>query len=162
MEELLKIVNWPAVGLVLGVIFLLSFRKPISIIISRISSVGKDGIKIKHGGSDTQDIGKRSNSIVNEDVKFYSNQEMSEHLRKKLADTSVSTIQIFTYTNEVESGSINKYRINGQKNIEIFKRSILSDLREQQQSNLDRIWRYRGVLKLHRVKSKVERRAISF
>jgi HAD superfamily hydrolase (TIGR01509 family) len=73
------------------------------------------------------------------DLKFIDKIKASEVFQKKLADPKVENIVILTYTNEVEAGLINHYRVSGKKNIEIYKRSFVSDLREQQIINIKRI-----------------------
>jgi HAD superfamily hydrolase (TIGR01509 family) len=75
----------------------------------------------------------------NEAIQIIDKLKASEIFHQKLSDENVKSIQIISYSNEVESGSIDKYRVKGIKNIEIFKRSVLSDLIEEQKNNLVRI-----------------------
>jgi beta-phosphoglucomutase-like phosphatase (HAD superfamily) len=77
-----------------------------------------------------------SRNIVNS---FYDKLTASEILHQKLKDETVTSIKIITYTNEVEVMSLNHYRIKGKKDIEVYKRSILKDYREQQITNLRRL-----------------------
>lgn len=72
-------------------------------------------------------------------IKFLSKLEASELVHRKLADPEIRHIAILGYTNEVEAGFLNKYRIQGNKTLEIIKRSPLEDLREEQVCNLSRI-----------------------
>jgi beta-phosphoglucomutase-like phosphatase (HAD superfamily) len=72
-------------------------------------------------------------------ITYLSKLEASELFHKKLADSNIHLVQILTYTNEVEVGSITTYRVKGKKRIEVYKRSILSDLRQQQRVNLLRL-----------------------
>lgn len=82
---------------------------------------------------------KRLNDIELVKPQFLYKLDASELFHKKLADPEVKKIIILTYTNEVESGSINPYRIKGIKQIDIYKRSILADLIQQQEVNLLRL-----------------------
>jgi beta-phosphoglucomutase-like phosphatase (HAD superfamily) len=79
------------------------------------------------------------NAMSTADTTYVSKLEASELLHKRLADPNVHLVQILTYTNEVEAGSINTYRVKGKKRLEIYKRSILTDLRQQQRVNLYRV-----------------------
>lgn len=72
-------------------------------------------------------------------LRFLSKLEASELLHRRLADPKIRHISILTYTNEVEAGAITKYRVRGQKTLEILKRSPLADLREEQLCNLTRL-----------------------
>lgn len=65
--------------------------------------------------------------------------EASEIFHKKIADKSITDVTILSYTNQVESGTIDKYRVIGKKNITIFKRSIISELKEEQICNIHSI-----------------------
>jgi beta-phosphoglucomutase-like phosphatase (HAD superfamily) len=60
----------------------------------------------------------------------------TEFLLKGLGDRNVSKITLVTYTGEVDGSLFTKYRIEGCKKIEIYKRSILEDLFEQQAWNM--------------------------
>lgn len=73
------------------------------------------------------------------DIQFINKLKASEIFHRRLADPDIKDVIIVTYTNEVESGSINHYRVKGKKNITIYKRSIFADLSEQQKYNLLRI-----------------------
>lgn len=72
-------------------------------------------------------------------VRFIDKLKASEILHRKLADETTKRITIITYTNEVEAGALNHYRVKGNKEIEIFKRSMLFDLAEQQSVNVKRV-----------------------
>lgn len=72
-------------------------------------------------------------------ITYMTKLDASELFHKKLADPNVNLVQILTYTNEVETGSITQYRVKGNKRIEIYKRSIVSDFKQQQQVNLNRL-----------------------
>jgi HAD superfamily hydrolase (TIGR01509 family) len=74
-----------------------------------------------------------------ESVQVIEKLKASEIFHQKLADAAISNITIIGYTNEVESGTIDHYRVKGKKVIEIFKRSMIDDLRQQQAINLKRI-----------------------
>lgn len=73
------------------------------------------------------------------EVKCISKTEASKIFLEKLADPNIKNIKIITYTNEVEAGQMNKYKIFGDKVIEIFKRSLFADLYEQQKTNIERL-----------------------
>jgi beta-phosphoglucomutase-like phosphatase (HAD superfamily) len=60
-------------------------------------------------------------------------------LAERLADQDVKTIRLVTYTAEVDAGLIDRFHVRGEKTIEIYKRSILADLGEQQSTNLQRL-----------------------
>ncbi|MFA7059446.1 MAG: HAD hydrolase-like protein [Pedobacter sp.] len=83
----------------------------------------------------------KKSKLNSEDLlpQFLNKLDASELFHKKLADPSIEHICIVTYTNEVEAGTLNHYRVKGNKTIEIYKRSILSDLRQQQIINLRRL-----------------------
>lgn len=72
-------------------------------------------------------------------LRFLSKLEASELLHRRLADPEIRHVSILTYTNEVEAGAITKYRVRGQKTLEILKRSPLTDLQEEQVCNLTRL-----------------------
>jgi HAD superfamily hydrolase (TIGR01509 family) len=65
--------------------------------------------------------------------------EFTTLLLEKLGDTSVKKIRLVTYTAEVDAGDINRFKVKGDKDFEVFKRSIVADLAEQQELNLRRI-----------------------
>lgn len=44
MIEVFKAINWPQTGLILGIIFLLLFKKDLALFIGRVKSIGKDGL----------------------------------------------------------------------------------------------------------------------
>ena len=137
MENILKLLEWPTVGLILGIVFFLLFKRPLSTAISRVSSISKEGINIERRLADNYSNSSESQHTSLENFECFSKHRMSELLQSKLSDGSTKTIQIFCYTNEVEAGSINKHKVKGEKVIEIYKRSILSDLREQQRHNIE-------------------------
>lgn len=89
--------------------------------------------------NELKEIAKSLKSKESESFRITNKLKASELFQLRLADPSVKNIQIISYTNEVESGTINKYKVKGKKIIEIFKRSIISDLFEQQTTNLRRI-----------------------
>jgi len=86
-----------------------------------------------------ESLNKTLKKPLEESLKFIDKLRASEIFHSKLSDDTIRKIQIISYTNEVESGSINKYHVKGDKEIEIFKRSVLSDLVEEQKANLERI-----------------------
>jgi len=45
MEEILKAITWPHVAFLIAVIFLFIFKKPLSNLIARITSIDKEGVK---------------------------------------------------------------------------------------------------------------------
>lgn len=65
--------------------------------------------------------------------------DFTKLLLQKLSDENVHKVQIITYTSEVDAGVFDRYHIRGTKSIEVYKRSILSDLAEQQECNLNRL-----------------------
>lgn len=72
-------------------------------------------------------------------VTFIDKHQASEIFRARLRDPAIQVIQIVTYTNEVEAGAMTRYAVRGSKTIEIYKRSIVSDLRDQQAANIQRL-----------------------
>jgi HAD superfamily hydrolase (TIGR01509 family) len=72
-------------------------------------------------------------------VEVVSRNEFTPFLLNGLSDPSVRKITIVTYTSEVDAALLDRFHIVGNKSFEIYKRSILSDLAEQQECNLRRI-----------------------
>lgn len=154
MTETIKIIEaigqqWPFLIVLFIITVFIIYRKAIGRYISNISS-----IKIKKGENEISidreipeeikteiDIsqGKISDIKIISGLQLLSKSEASQILFKKLYDPNVSNIKIITYTNEVEAGQINNYKVRGKKTIEIYKRSIISDLYEQQKTNIDRV-----------------------
>ncbi|WP_022667356.1 HAD hydrolase-like protein [Desulfospira joergensenii] len=80
------------------------------------------------------------NEILSQiEIRLVDKLKASQIFQNKLSDPNVKEISILTYTNEVESGNISHHRLQGDKNIKIFKRSILADLSEQQISNINNV-----------------------
>lgn len=66
-------------------------------------------------------------------------EEFTTILLEKLGDPTVKNVQLVTYTAEVDAGDIIRFKVKGGKNFEVFKRSIITDLAEQQELNLRRL-----------------------
>ncbi|HSE16328.1 MAG TPA: TIR domain-containing protein [Pyrinomonadaceae bacterium] len=66
-------------------------------------------------------------------------EEFTTILLEKLGDRAVKNVRLVTYTAEVDAGDINRFKVKGSKNFEVFKRSIVADLAEQQEVNLRRL-----------------------
>jgi beta-phosphoglucomutase-like phosphatase (HAD superfamily) len=60
-------------------------------------------------------------------------------LADRLANIDVVDVELLTYTAEVDAGMIDRFHIRGEKRIDIYKRSILVELRDQQELNLNRL-----------------------
>lgn len=67
--------------------------------------------------------------------------EFSKILLSRLEDPKINTVKMVTYTAEVDAGLFHKWHVSKGKKIEVFKRSILRDLAEQQECNLRRLVR---------------------
>lgn len=80
-------------------------------------------------------------------IELVSRDDYTMILVKRLLDENTKSIKIITYTAEVDSGLFDKYHSKGIKNIEIFKRSILSDLAEEQEYNIKRLVQNSSVVK---------------
>jgi len=66
MEEVISIISilaWPLVALILGVVFIILFRVPISAFIGRIKSVGKDGISAADSTPEVQHEEQRKMAV---------------------------------------------------------------------------------------------------
>jgi len=140
MNDTLKIIEtigqqWPFLIVIFVIVVIIIKWKVIGEYISNISN-----IKLKKGENEVSKTKIIQTDKVFEDsnLKRISKSEASEILFKKLGDPSVKNIKIITYTNEVEAGQINHYKTSGKKTIEIFKRSLLADLYEQQRTNIER------------------------
>lgn len=62
-------------------------------------------------------------------------------LAERLRDEGVKSIKLVTYTAEVDAGLIDQFHIRGSKDIDVYKRSILADLFDEQSTNLKRLAR---------------------
>ncbi|UCE60961.1 MAG: HAD hydrolase-like protein [Phycisphaerales bacterium] len=90
------------------------------------------GLKMDQSGS-------RPSSTHPDDPVFEPRKQFSNHLIEHLSDASVRTIQLITYTSEVNYAFLNQFTVEGKKTIEVYKRSVLADLAEQQEYNLKRL-----------------------
>jgi serine/threonine protein kinase/beta-phosphoglucomutase-like phosphatase (HAD superfamily) len=72
-------------------------------------------------------------------TRFVQQDAFSKLLLERLEDSTTKTIQMICYTGEVDSGLLSKYRISPQLHVEVFKRSVLADLADQQDANLRRL-----------------------
>lgn len=93
-----------------------------------IDSVPNERLALLHG-----------ESIYRNDFTVIDKFKASEIFHKRLSDPKVYNIKVISYTNEVEAGAINRYSVQCPKRIEIYKRSIISDLAEQQAVNTERL-----------------------
>ncbi len=66
-------------------------------------------------------------------------EEFTPFFLQKLRDPDVQNVRLVTYTGEVDSGDITRFKVKGPKRFEVFKRSIVLDLAEQQECNLRRL-----------------------
>lgn len=66
-------------------------------------------------------------------------QQFTRVLLDKLEDPNVNLIQVINYTFEVDENELARFRISGEKRVEVYKRSIIADLVEQQECNLHRL-----------------------
>ncbi len=73
------------------------------------------------------------------EVVLESRDQFTNRLIEHLHDVNVQTIQLITYTSEVDGAFLKRFIVKGTKSIEVFKRSILADLAEQQECNLRRL-----------------------
>lgn len=60
-------------------------------------------------------------------------------LAEKLRDETVKHVELLTYTAEVDAGLVDRYHVRGTKRVDVYKRSILADLADQQAINLQRL-----------------------
>lgn len=130
----------------------------ITVIIIKWNSVGEyitniSNIKLKKGenevsisrkihGSQESSENDATSSKMDKNIEFFkriSKAEASQIFFNKLGDPNIKNIKIITYTNEVEAGQINHYKVSGEKTIEVYKRSVLADLYEQQKNNIKRL-----------------------
>jgi HAD superfamily hydrolase (TIGR01509 family) len=95
---------------------------------AHVESVPNERLALLHG-----------ESVDRHDFKVIDKFKASEIFHKRLSDPKVYNVKVISYTNEVEAGAINRYSVQGPKRIEIYKRSIISDLAEQQAVNTDRL-----------------------
>jgi HAD superfamily hydrolase (TIGR01509 family) len=65
--------------------------------------------------------------------------EFTSYLLDGLLDPNISAVTLVTYTAEVDSGLFNRFHILPNKQIAVYKRSILEDLAEQQEYNMKRL-----------------------
>ena len=72
-------------------------------------------------------------------MRFIDKLEASEIVHLRLADPGIRHVVVISYTNEVEAGAFTHYRLKGEKTIEVFKRSLLADLGDEQGCNLLRL-----------------------
>jgi beta-phosphoglucomutase-like phosphatase (HAD superfamily) len=153
MTDILKIIEtvgqqWPFLIVLFLIVVIIIKWNVIGQYISNISE-----IKLKKGENEVSVSRKIDNSkkpdtvnesvsgkeIVNSRIKRISKLESSQIFFNKLGDPNVKNIKIITYTNEVEAGQINHYKVAGKKTIEVYKRSVLADLYEQQKNNIYRV-----------------------
>ena len=152
MENILKIIEaigqqWPFLIVLFFIIIIIIKWNVIGDYISNVSDIklkkGENEVSISRKIDDSKKKIESTNTheeneIVNPSLKRISKAEASQILFNKLGDPNIRNIKIITYTNEVESGQINHYKVAGKKTIEVFKRSIIADLYEQQKNNIDR------------------------
>jgi len=152
MEETLKIIEaigqqWPFLIVLFVITIIIIKWNVIGTYISNVSDIklkkGENEVSISRKIKDSteEDISsdtKTQNPDSNPNLKRISKSEASQILFNKLGDPHVKNIKIITYTNEVEAGQINHYKVSGQKTIEVFKRSLIADLYEQQRTNIER------------------------
>lgn len=87
-------------------------------------------------------LGRKSEVLRNEgaDLPYLvPRQDFTKYLAEHLSDEATNSIRIVTYTSEVDVALLDRFHIKGIKKIEIYKRSILSDLAEQQETNIRRL-----------------------
>lgn len=152
MIDILKIIEtvgqqWPFLIVLFVIIIIIIKWNVIGKYISNISDIklkkGEHEISISrkitdpNNSSDTID-NQIEHKILDPNLKRISKSEASQILFSKLGDPNVNNIKIITYTNEVEAGQINHYKVSGKKTIEVFKRSVIPDLYEQQKTNIER------------------------
>ena len=152
MADILKIIEavgqqWPFLIVLFVIIIIIIKWNVIGSHISNISDIklkkGENEVSISRKITDSNKSSKtKDNQTENEtfdpNLKRISKSEASQILFNKLGDPSVNNIKIITYTNEVEAGQINHYKVSGKKTIEVFKRSVIADLYEQQKANIER------------------------
>lgn len=146
MESTLRIIEaigkqWPFLIVLFSIIVIVLKWKTIGKFLNNISDVS-----FKRGSNEVS-IKQNRNPEIKETVSLESEKwtqslidktEFSEILLAKLKDSNTYKIDIITYTNEVETGQINHYKVSGNKKIRIFKRSYISDRYEQQLTNINR------------------------
>lgn len=71
--------------------------------------------------------------------KLATRDEFTDYLLSGLRKPQVSRITLVTYTAEVDSSLLSRYHNYPSKEIDIYKRSILTDLAEQQECNMRRL-----------------------
>jgi len=137
MSETIRIIEaigqqWPFLVVVFVIVTIIINRKHIGDYVSNISTIrlkkGENEISFdrkptgytKEKGLTPHDESNSTNR--KSDIRLLSKSEASLMLFKKLEDPSVSNIKIITYTNEVEAGQINQYKVKGNKTIEIYKK----------------------------------------
>ncbi|MDH5718921.1 MAG: HAD-IA family hydrolase [Spirochaetia bacterium] len=83
--------------------------------------------------------------------------EFTNFLQRGLSDKNIKKISMVTYTAEVNIGFFKKYFIQGEeKQINIYKRSILEDLAEQQEWNLRNLINGKKVDRWRKRKNSIE------
>lgn len=90
-------------------------------------------LKLKNSGIKPSAIRRET------EYKLVPRKNFTEMLVKKLKNEKVSKIIVVSYTGEVDTTLIGRFHISGTKAIDVYKRSILSDLAEQQETNLKRL-----------------------
>lgn len=81
----------------------------------------------------------RLSKLQSNSIRLIDKHNATDIINHKLSDTEVKSITIVTYTNEVESGIITPYKVSKGKSINIYKRSLMADLAEQQYANIMRM-----------------------
>ncbi len=129
------IIKWKVIGEYISNVTDIKIKKGENeVLISRKIENSKNKVLIQDNQSD--------NGVINPNLKRISKSEASQIFSNKLGDPNVNNVKIITYTNEVEAGQINHYKVSGKKTIEVYKRSVIADLYEQQKTNIERARKY--------------------
>jgi hypothetical protein len=102
MEEIIKALGWPHLSFLFGVFFVFMFRKPLSGLISRVTSIDKGGIKASQTPEAQREDQKKEtvqqlllaigDSIVLQDYEG----RIMEDLKEKGLETEGDTIKVLT------------------------------------------------------------------
>jgi hypothetical protein len=102
MEEFIKALGWPHLSFVFGVFFVLLFRRPLSGLISRVTSIDKGGIKALQTPEAQREVQKKEtvqqlllvigDSIVLQDIEG----RIKADLKEKGLETEGDTIKVLT------------------------------------------------------------------
>ena len=95
MESIIKLIisfGWPHVSLIFALIFIFVFKRPISVFIGRIKSVGKEGLKTE--SIQTVEIEEKRKQAVEELMKFGDSNvtnELENFIRQDLVNRGLAT-----------------------------------------------------------------------